>query len=117
MVAKSKTPRSTFGVKAGSRKEEVAFSLQSKGPTYAIAKGLELDLKKSTLLSWIGQWRRQGHWKDQVVQKALKQRHKQRVAAKVKAQADPAVALKQTAAVLAAKTDKAASDKTEAKSA
>ena len=117
MVAQSKTPRSTFGVKAGSRKEEVAFALQSKGKSYAIEKGLELDLKKSTLLSWIGLWKRKGHWSDDQVAKVVKARHRERVQSKLEAKADPAVALKQTAAVLAAKADKAAPDKSEPKSA
>ena len=47
------------GIVAGTKKEQIAKLYDEKGRDAAIEKGLALELKETTLKSWIGAWKRE----------------------------------------------------------
>ena len=58
------------GIVAGTKKEQVAKVYDEKGREAAIEKGLALELRETTLKSWIGTWRREDAAKSKASAKA-----------------------------------------------
>ena len=58
------------GIVKGSRKEAVAKLYDQHGPERAIAEGVEMGLKESTIKTWTAGWRREDATKSEAGAKA-----------------------------------------------
>ncbi|RWD51236.1 MAG: hypothetical protein EOS25_13910 [Mesorhizobium sp.] len=65
-----KAVKGLWGIRAGSRKEQVAIALDAAGREAAIRKAESLGIKPGTVKSWIGTWRREGRYVEAVTPKA-----------------------------------------------
>lgn len=68
----AKREKDQFGILAGTRKAEVALAYSKRGPDYATDKAIALGIQKSTVRSWIGQWKKRKLWVEPKPAKASK---------------------------------------------